>query len=100
DLIISNPPYIADADPHLAAGDVRFEPSSALVAGADGLDDLRAIVQQAPAYLRSGGWLLLEHGYDQGAEVRNLLTANGFDRVQTRRDLGEHERITFGCLLC
>ncbi|MBX8492657.1 peptide chain release factor N(5)-glutamine methyltransferase [Pseudomonas lijiangensis] len=100
DLIISNPPYIADADPHLEAGDVRFEPSSALVAGADGLDDLRAIVQQAPAYLRSGGWLLLEHGYDQGTEVRNLLTANGFDRVQTRRDLGEHERITFGCLLC
>lgn len=100
DLIISNPPYIADSDPHLSAGDVRFEPSSALTAGSDGMDDLRTIVAQAPAHLKEGGWLLLEHGYDQGAAVRDLLTGHGFERIQTRRDLGEHERITFGCLPC
>jgi release factor glutamine methyltransferase len=100
DLIISNPPYIADADPHLSAGDVRFEPSSALTAGHDGLDDLRTIIAQAPAYLKDGGWLLLEHGYDQGAAVRDLLTGEGFERIQTRRDLGEHERISFGRLPC
>jgi release factor glutamine methyltransferase len=100
DLIISNPPYIADADPHLVAGDVRFEPSSALVAGSDGMDDLRTIISQAPNHLKEGGWLLLEHGYDQGAAVRDLLTQQGFERVQTRRDLGEHERISFGQLPC
>ncbi|QHF01860.1 peptide chain release factor N(5)-glutamine methyltransferase [Pseudomonas asturiensis] len=100
DLIISNPPYIAEADPHLSAGDVRFEPSSALTAGADGLDDLRMIIGQAPAHLSPGGWLLLEHGYDQGAAVRDLLIQQGFERIQTRRDLGEHERITFGCRPC
>lgn len=100
DLIISNPPYIAEADPHLSAGDVRFEPSSALTAGADGLDDLRRIIGQAPAHLSPGGWLLLEHGYDQGAAVRDLLIQQGFERIQTRRDLGEHERITFGCRPC
>jgi release factor glutamine methyltransferase len=100
DLIISNPPYIADADPHLAAGDVRFEPSSALVAGSDGMDDLRTIISQAPNHLKEGGWLLLEHGYDQGAAVRDLLTRHGFERVQTRRDLGGHERISFGQLPC
>lgn len=100
DLIISNPPYIADADPHLVAGDVRFEPSSALVAGSDGLDDLRTIIDQAPAYLNASGWLLLEHGYDQGPAVRDLLIRQGFERIQTRRDLGGHERITFGCMPC
>lgn len=100
DLIISNPPYIADADPHLAAGDVRFEPSSALVAGRDGMDDLRTIISQAPDHLKEGGWLLLEHGYDQGAAVRDLLTQHGFERVQTRRDLGGHERISFGQMSC
>ncbi|EDO26569.1 predicted protein, partial [Nematostella vectensis] len=66
-LIVSNPPYIAADDRHLAEGDVRFEPSSALVAGADGLDDIRLIIQQAPGYLEAGGWLLLEHGFDQAA---------------------------------
>ncbi|RMR31824.1 Release factor glutamine methyltransferase [Pseudomonas syringae pv. coriandricola] len=100
DLIISNPPYIADADPHLSAGDVRFEPSSALTAGADGLDDLRTIIADAQAHLNADGWLLLEHGYDQGPAVRELLTRHGFERIQTRRDLGEHERITFGCKPC
>lgn len=96
DLILSNPPYIADNDPHLVQGDVRFEPSSALTSGTDGLDDLRIIVSQAPAYLQAGGWLLLEHGYDQGPAVRELLNRHGFEQIQTRRDLGDHERITFG----
>ncbi|WP_062387023.1 peptide chain release factor N(5)-glutamine methyltransferase [Pseudomonas abietaniphila] len=100
DLILSNPPYIASNDPHLVEGDVRFEPSSALVSGTDGLDDLRLIVSQAPAHLEAGGWLLLEHGYDQGPAVRELLSRHGFEQIQTRRDLGEHERITFGRVPC
>ncbi|KAF1018847.1 MAG: Release factor glutamine methyltransferase [Pseudomonas sp.] len=100
DLIISNPPYIADTDPHLAAGDVRFEPASALVAGHDGLDDLRHIIAQAPAHLEAGGWLLLEHGYDQAAAVRDLLLGEGFEDVHSRIDLGGHERITLGRRPC
>ncbi len=95
-LIVSNPPYIAADDRHLAEGDVRFEPSSALVAGADGLDDIRLIIQQAPGYLEAGGWLLLEHGFDQAAAVRELLSARGFSAVESRRDLGGHERISLG----
>ncbi|WP_394238151.1 peptide chain release factor N(5)-glutamine methyltransferase [Pseudomonas anguilliseptica] len=95
-LIVSNPPYIAEDDRHLAEGDVRFEPSSALVAGADGLDDIRLIIQQAPDYLEVGGWLLLEHGFDQAAAVRELLSARGFNAVESRRDLGGHERISLG----
>ncbi|MEK8079945.1 peptide chain release factor N(5)-glutamine methyltransferase [Pseudomonas sp. XK-1] len=95
-LIVSNPPYIAAGDRHLAEGDVRFEPSSALVAGADGLDDIRLIIQQAPDYLEAGGWLLLEHGFDQAAAVRELLSARGFSAVESRRDLGGHERISLG----
>ncbi|WP_026083376.1 HemK/PrmC family methyltransferase, partial [Pseudomonas tolaasii] len=100
DLIISNPPYIADSDPHLAAGDVRFEPASALVAGHDGLDDLRVIIAQSPAHLNAGGWLLLEHGYDQAAAVRDLLCGAGFEEVHSRIDLGSHERITLGRRPC
>ena len=96
DLILSNPPYIAAADRHLAEGDVRFEPMSALVAGADGLDDIRQIVDQAPRHLGAGGWLLLEHGYDQAELVRGLLSAAGFAAVESRRDLGGHERISLG----
>ncbi|KWV75040.1 peptide chain release factor N(5)-glutamine methyltransferase [Pseudomonas paracarnis] len=100
DLIISNPPYIADNDPHLAAGDVRFEPASALVAGHDGLDDLRLITQESPDHLNDGGWLLLEHGYDQAQAVRDLLLNQGFDGVHSRIDLGGHERITLGRRPC
>ncbi|MEE1922461.1 peptide chain release factor N(5)-glutamine methyltransferase [Pseudomonas sp. 148P] len=100
DLIISNPPYIAAEDPHLVAGDVRFEPSSALVAGHDGLDDLRQIIAQAPAHLVEGGWLLLEHGYDQAAAVRELLARHGFEQIESRLDLNAHERITLGRLPC
>jgi release factor glutamine methyltransferase len=100
DLIVSNPPYIAAADPHLSAGDVRFEPASALVAGIDGLDDIRHIVQRAPQHLAPGGWLLLEHGYDQAAAVRELLARHDFEQIESRVDLGGHQRITFGRLLC
>ena len=100
DLIVSNPPYIAAADPHLSAGDVRFEPASALVAGIDGLDDIRYIVQRAPQHLTPGGWLLLEHGYDQAAAVRELLAQHDFEQIESRVDLGGHQRITFGRLLC
>lgn len=95
-LIVGNPPYIAAADRHLGEGDVRFEPSSALVAGADGLDDIRLIVEQAPAHLEAGGWLLLEHGFEQAVAVRGLLAARGFVAVESRRDLGGHERISLG----
>ncbi|MBF8676452.1 peptide chain release factor N(5)-glutamine methyltransferase [Pseudomonas fulva] len=100
DLIVSNPPYIAASDPHLVDGDVRFEPSSALVAGVDGLDDLRVIAAQAPSHLTPGGWLLLEHGYDQADAVQALLRENGFVEVGSRIDLGGHQRITLGRLPC
>jgi len=99
-LIISNPPYIAAADPHLVEGDVRFEPASALVAGVDGLDDLRLIVAQAPGHLEAGGWLMLEHGYDQAEAVRDLLLTRGFEEVHSRTDLGGHQRISLGRLPC
>ena len=99
-LIISNPPYIAAADPHLAAGDVRFEPESALVAGTDGLDDLRLIIAQAPQHLEVAGWLMLEHGYDQASAVRDLLLSQGFEDVHSRVDLGGHERISLGRRPC
>ena len=94
DLIVSNPPYVAAGDPHLGA--LSHEPANALVAGPDGLDDLRTIVAQAPARLRPFGWLLVEHGYDQAAAVRELLTGAGFSRVASRRDLGGIERCCGG----
>ena len=93
-LIASNPPYIASADPHLAA--LRHEPLQALTAGADGLDDLRQIIEQAPRCLRPGGWLLLEHGYDQAASVLALLARRGFLQLQSRRDLAGIERCSGG----
>ncbi len=93
-LIASNPPYIAAGDPHLSA--LTHEPLQALTSGADGLDDIRAIVGQAPAHLHAGGWLLLEHGYDQAAAVRELLRQAGFAGVQSRRDLGGIERCSGG----
>ncbi|MNP16096.1 Release factor glutamine methyltransferase [compost metagenome] len=82
------------------AGDVRFEPSSALVSGEDGLDDLRSIISQAPEHLLPGGWLLLEHGYDQAAAVRELLAKHDFEQIESRLDLNAHERITLGRLSC
>ena len=95
DLIVSNPPYIAEGDAHLPA--LAHDPRSALVSGADGLDDLRRIVATAPAHLAPGGWLLLEHGWDQAAAVRALLTDAGFTQVQSRRDLAGIERCSGGC---
>ncbi len=94
DLIVSNPPYIAAADPHLAA--LVHEPLGALASGADGLDDIRQIITQAPAHLLNGGWLLLEHGYDQAAAVRTLLEQAGFTAVQSRPDLAGIERCSGG----
>lgn len=99
-LIVSNPPYIPGSDPHLTQGDVRFEPSSALVSGHDGLDDIRVIIEQAPQYLENSGWLMLEHGFDQPAAVRDLLLGRGFTAVESRRDLGGHERISLGRWTC
>ncbi|MBO9882353.1 peptide chain release factor N(5)-glutamine methyltransferase [Xanthomonas sp. D-109] len=96
DLIASNPPYIADGDPHLQQGDLRYEPASALASGPDGLDDMRRIVAAAPAHLLPGGWLLLEHGWDQGVAVRALLDAAGFAQVATHQDLEARERVTLG----
>ncbi len=96
DCIVSNPPYIASLDPHLAA--LTHEPLQALASGADGLDDLRLIIVQAPSHLKPGGWLLLEHGYDQAAAVRNLLSAAGFMQVQSRCDLAGIERCSGGQL--
>ena len=98
DAIVSNPPYIADQDPHLAA--LGFEPIQALTSGRDGLDDLRQIINAAPAHIKPGGWLLLEHGYDQAAAVRQLLTQCGFGQVQSRYDLAGIERCSGGQLGC
>ena len=94
DLIASNPPYIASADPHLAA--LVHEPLQALSAGSDGLDDIRQIIAQAPRHLRPGGWLLLEHGYDQAASVCAVLAARGFQQVQSRLDLAGIARCSGG----
>lgn len=96
-LIVSNPPYIPADDVHLGQGDVRFEPRSALVSGADGLDDIRHLVAAAPLHLFPAGWLVLEHGHDQAPQVRAIMQAAGFRLVDSRRDLNGHERITFGC---
>lgn len=95
-LIVSNPPYIAADDPHLQQGDVRFEPASALVSGADGLDDIRYIIDTAPGYMEPDGWLLLEHGWQQADAVRAWLERGGFTDVQSWRDLGGHQRVSGG----
>jgi release factor glutamine methyltransferase len=96
DVIVSNPPYLASHDPALASDGLRHEPRTALVAPGDGLEDLRTIIQQAPAHLRAGGWLALEHGAAQGAAVRELLVARGFLHVRSHLDLAGHERVTEG----
>ena len=96
DLIVSNPPYVAAADTHLAAGDLRFEPQRALVGGADGLDCIRAIVAKAGAHLQAGAWLLFEHGYDQAETCRSLLQAQGYQQVQSWPDLAGISRVTGG----
>lgn len=96
DLIVSNPPYIAENDAHLTRGDLRFEPRMALASGVDGLNAIRAIVRNAPAHLDPGGWLLLEHGFDQGAAVRALMQQSGFVEVFTERDLEGRDRVSGG----
>lgn len=94
DLIVSNPPYIIEGDAHLAA--LMHEPKQALTSGTDGLDDIRQIIAQAPAFLTENGWLLLEHGYDQAAAVRDLLVQRGFGKVQSQQDLAGIARCTGG----
>lgn len=97
DLIVSNPPYIAEGDPHLP--DLAHEPRQALVAGADGLDDVRRIIAAAPAHLAAGGWLLLEHGWDQAQAVRALLAQAGLARASSRKDLAGIARCSGACRL-
>lgn len=95
DVIASNPPYIASHDAHLREGDLRFEPAQALVSGRDGLDAIRTIIGGAAAHLVPGGWLLLEHGFAQGGEVRELMAAAGLTEAGSARDLAGHERVSF-----
>lgn len=100
DLILSNPPYIAEQDPHLDEGDLRYEPRTALMAMEQGLSDIRTIAAQSSQRLKSGGWLLLEHGFEQGEAVREILRCDGYQEVATRQDLSGHERVTMGRWRC
>jgi release factor glutamine methyltransferase len=97
DVIVSNPPYIESHDPHLNQGDLRFEPITALASGADGLDDIRRIIVDAPRHLASEAWLLFEHGWNQGEAVHMLLRNASFTKVSTTRDLEQRDRVTAGC---
>lgn len=96
DVIVSNPPYICDDDPHLTQGDVRFEPISALASGIDGLNDLRTIIAEAKKHLNKQGWLLVEHGYNQAKQVQQLFNENNFTSVSTIKDYGNNDRVTVG----
>lgn len=96
DMIVSNPPYIRSDDEHLQQGDVRFEPITALASGIDGLDDIRLIAQQSFEALKPDGYLLLEHGFDQGVAVQQILLDAGFDDVKTDQDLSSHDRVSSG----
>ena len=96
EYIVSNPPYVRADDHHLCEGDLRFEPHGALAAGADGLDDLRQIVAGAANHLQAGGWLLMEHGYDQAEDVRRLLQASGFSEIGSWSDLAGIPRVSGG----
>ncbi|MGY2796108.1 release factor glutamine methyltransferase [Ewingella americana] len=95
-VIVSNPPYIDAADPHLAEGDVRFEPASALVADNAGLADLQTLIEQAPQHLLAGGWLLLEHGWQQAQQVQQLFRQAGYHQVATVKDYGGNDRVSLG----
>ncbi|WP_428945948.1 peptide chain release factor N(5)-glutamine methyltransferase [Pantoea sp. FN060301] len=97
-MIVSNPPYIDEADEHLLQGDVRFEPASALVSGDKGLADIKTIAAQAGHYLLPGGWLMFEHGWQQAEQVRAILLDHHFEQVQTRQDYGGNDRVTFARL--
>lgn len=96
DLIVSNPPYIAENDAHLSQGDLRFEPLSALASGADGLDDIRQIIGDCLVYLKPQAWLMLEHGYDQAESVQDLMADVGLVNIETIQDLGGNDRVTIG----
>ena len=96
DLIVANPPYIAPQDPHLLQGDLRFEPTQALVASEHGLADLKHIIKHAPPYLHTDAWMIVEHGYDQGIAVGEIFEAAGFCEICTQKDLAGHDRISFG----
>ena len=96
-LIVSNPPYIDPQDPHLSQGDLRFEPDTALISQGNGLDDIREIINTAVEYLHDGGWLLLEHGFDQASEVRHLFEKNGYSQIESCVDLGANDRVTLAC---
>lgn len=96
DIIVSNPPYIRDNDEHLSGDGVAHEPLTALVSGTDGLEDLATIIQKAKSFLRPGGWLLLEHGYDQGEAVRELLSANDYNNRETLTDHAGNDRVSKG----
>jgi len=98
DLIISNPPYVAEKDPHLSQGDLRFEPRGALASGIDGLDDIRRIVSDTHGYLRPGGWLLFEHGFEQATAAREILQQAGYTQIFTEQDLASHDRLSGGKL--
>ncbi|HEY4293365.1 peptide chain release factor N(5)-glutamine methyltransferase [Luteibacter sp.] len=94
DVIVSNPPYVEAGDPHLDQGDLRYEPASALASGPDGLDDMRRIAEGAVRHLRGNGWLLAEHGWNQGAPVRDLFTRSGLSHAFTAQDLEARDRVT------
>lgn len=96
DMIVSNPPYIAENDPHLSKGDVRFDPISALTSGPTGLDDLSHLINKAPGHLKPGGWLIMEHGYDQAKDVINLMQQAGFNNCQDFTDYGGNPRVAIG----
>ncbi|MGF1733634.1 peptide chain release factor N(5)-glutamine methyltransferase [Photobacterium kasasachensis] len=96
-VVVSNPPYIDKTDPHLEQGDVRFEPKSALVAEENGLADIRIISEQGRQYLQTGGWLLMEHGFEQGEAVRAILLELGYNQVSTAQDYAGLDRVTMGC---
>ncbi len=95
-MVVSNPPYIQQDDPHLSQGDVRFEPLSALTSGVDGLDDIRKIVEQARKCLKMSGWLLVEHGYDQAQQVQDLFQQAGYINITSHKDLGDNDRVVMG----
>ncbi|PKG99177.1 peptide chain release factor N(5)-glutamine methyltransferase [Paraglaciecola sp. MB-3u-78] len=97
DLIVTNPPYIEDNNHYLQQGDVRFEPSSALTSGEDGLDDIRSIVSQSKSFLTDSGWLVIEHGYQQSRQVTDILRAHGFNQIRSELDLNGLPRVTIGC---
>ena len=96
DIIVSNPPYIEHHDAHLSQGDLRFEPLTALASGADGLDDIRKIINDCLVYLKPQGWLMLEHGYNQAEAVADLMANVGLSNIETIQDLGGNDRVTLG----